>query len=185
MAAFIIAKRYAKALADLAREQGLLEEVYNDMLFLRQCARENRELVAVLNSPGIPSDKKESVAQALFSDHINKLTLGFLKLVLKHNREFYFKELLHEFTLQYKAAKNIHTIEVTTAVAMEEDTRAALLAKLSTLQDGNIELDEKVDENIIGGMILRMNDLQYDASVLNKLKKIKKSFSSHLHTNKL
>jgi F-type H+-transporting ATPase subunit delta len=175
-----LAGRYAKSLLDLSIERGQLEDVYKDMLFLHETCRSSREFVTFLHSPVIRPDKKEKILDAILGGKISALTAAFIKLLLHKERESYLPEIAPAFVDQYKTYKGIRTVKLTTAVAVDEDVKKAILQKVQVGHDGQqVELDTVVREELIGGFILELGDRMIDASIAHELNNIKKQFQNN------
>lgn len=122
-----VARRYAKALFDLALETNKLEEVNSDIATIRSV--KNEEMLMVFRSPVINDDKKISIFEAIFKDKITELTNVFFKLVFRKGREIALPEILDSFESQYRAHHKIVIVEVTTAVPISEDLLAYIQQK--------------------------------------------------------
>ncbi len=175
-----LAARYAKAILDLSIEKGQLEDVYKDMLFLEATSRSSREFVNFLHSPVIKPDKKGKILDAILGGKISPLTTAFIKLLLHKERETYLPEIAPAFVDQYKTYKGIRTVKLTTAVAVDEGIKKAILEKVQNGQNGQqIELDTAVREELIGGFILEVGGRMVDASVAHELNNIRKQFQNN------
>lgn len=174
----IVASRYAKSLLDLAVEKGQLDAVYADMLQVREVAGGSREFITFLNSPVIKTDKKIAVLKSIFEGKVNALTLGFLTIVATKRRESVIPEMVNSFIDQYKAHKNILTAVVTSAQGLDAATRQKALDLVKTQLNGEIELVEKTDSDLIGGFILKIGDKQIDRSVSRQLSNLKKELTN-------
>jgi F-type H+-transporting ATPase subunit delta len=175
-----LASRYAKSLIDLSIEKGQLEEVYADMQWFHSVSKSNRDFVNLLKSPVIPGDKKLKVLDAVTENRMNKITTGFTTLLVKKGRESNLPEIASAFISQYKEHKKIHTLKLTTATPITNELRNAIIAQVK--QTGgfeNIEIEEKVDKNIIGGFVLQVGDKLVDASIAYDLKAIAKQFENN------
>jgi F-type H+-transporting ATPase subunit delta len=164
-------------------EKGQLEQVYADMLWLQAVCKSNRDFVNLLKSPVIPGDKKIKVIDAITANtgnRLNKITSSFTTLLVNKNRESNLPEIAGAFISQYKARKNIHTLKLTTATPLSEDTRNAIIEQVKkTGGYPNIELEEKVDKDIIGGFILQVGDKLVDVSIASDLKGIARQFENN------
>src|ERR1700726_3133695 len=127
-----LATRYAKSILDLAIEKGQLDAVYKDMVFLRTICRSNPDLVNLLQSPIIKSDKKRHILEAITTGRISPLTTAFNALMMSKGREAYLPETAAAFETQYKEYKGIQTVKLTTAVPVSEDLKKAILNKVKT-----------------------------------------------------
>jgi F-type H+-transporting ATPase subunit delta len=175
-----LAGRYAKSILDLSIEKGQLGEVYSDMLFLQAVCRSSREFVSLLRSPVVKPDKKGKILDAILGGKISVLTMAFIKLLLHKERESVLPEIAPAFIDQYKTYKGIRTVKLTTAVAIDEDVKKAILDKVQIGHDGQgVELDTAVREDLIGGFILEIGDRMIDASIAHELNDIRKQFQNN------
>ncbi|MET0392400.1 MAG: ATP synthase F1 subunit delta [Chitinophagaceae bacterium] len=175
-----LASRYAKSLIGLANERGQLEEVYADMQWLQAVCKSNRDFVTLLRSPVIKADKKKKIVEAVTSGNISALTEAFNALLITKNRESNLPEIIAAFISQYKEQKNIYTLRLTTAAPASETIKKAVMEQVK--KSGgfeNVELEEKVDEDIIGGFVLQIGDKLIDASIAYDLKAIARQFENN------
>lgn len=177
----LLSKRYAEALFGLAIENNILEKVITDIKLVSKVMAENRELRIVIANPVIDDYKKESIFNSLFSEKVQELTLRFLLLITRKGRESYIYDICDAFDAKYKEHKNILTVELITAQKTGNTVATEISKKLQEATNMNIEIVEKIKEDIIGGFILNYNDYQYDASVSNQLNKLRKGFSENLY----
>jgi|SRR5690606_29877338 len=175
-----LAGRYAKSLTDISLEKDQLEAVYNDVNFLQALCNESRELVNLLKSPVIHSDKKLSVLKALTNGRITEITSRFLELLVRKGRENVLPEILKAFIEQYKKFKAIHTVKLTTAIELSNDLKNNIVEKIkSETPYQNIELQTEVKPEIIGGFVLEVENSLIDASISYDLNAIRKQFDNN------
>ena len=175
-----VAGRYAKSLLDLAVEKNQLEVVYKDMLFLQQACNTSRDLVLMLKSPVVSADKKQAVLDAISKDRISELTASFNKLLIRKGRETELPEVIETFISMYKKYKNIHVVNLTSAVELSEEAKNAIINKVKADANiGQIELNTQVDPELIGGFVLQVGDSLIDTSVASELKQIRKQFQNN------
>ncbi len=175
-----LATRYAKSLIDLSIERGQLEQVFADMQLLQQICKGNRDFVNLLRSPVVNADTKTKIVKAVTTGKISELTDSFITLLIRKTRESTLPEISSAFIHQYKQHKNIHTVNLTTAVAINDSVRNAILEQVKKASGfDKIELDEKVNEDIIGGFVLQIGDKLVDASISYDLKEIAKQFENN------
>jgi F-type H+-transporting ATPase subunit delta len=175
-----VASRYVKSLLDLAVSQGSLDKVHADMQLLANTIDKSRDLELMLKSPVIRHDKKNSILAAIFKSKVSALTMAFVDILTKKNREPLLPEIAKEFHNAFNVYKGVGKASVTTTMPMDAKTRAefeAIVKKLSNKKE--VELEEKVDKDLIGGFILNVEDKQIDASIKNNLKKLKLKFSEN------
>ena len=175
-----LASRYAKSLIDLALERDQLERVFADMQLLKQICKGNRDFVNLLRSPVVKGDTKIKIVKTITTGKITELTDSFITLLIRKTRESVLPEIIIAFISQYKQYKNISTVSLTTAVPISETIRKAIIEQVKKASGyDSIELDEKIDENIIGGFVLQIGDKLVDASISYDLKAIAKQFDNN------
>jgi len=175
-----VSSRYAKSLLSLAIEQNSVEEVKVDMLLLAEYCEQCDDLVILLKSPVIKGHKKESILNTLFEGKLSKLGSAFISILVKKGRERYLPGIATSFIAQYDDFKGISKAEITTAYQMDDETRNAMKGLIATMTDDKeIILNEKVDPELIGGFVARLDDKQIDASISRKLEDIKKELNEN------
>jgi len=181
-----LATRYAKSIIDLAVEQNQLDAVYNDMRFILRICNTNPDFVAVLRSPIIKPSTKGKIIESITLSQVNKLTSGFIKLLVAKTREVNLPEIAGAFVDQYNIINNIHKVKITTAVEMSEDLKSSILKKVQDgMPSGTIDIEAVVNESLIGGFILETGNRSIDASILRDLKDVKKQFLNNDYLHKL
>lgn len=169
-----LAGRYAKALFDLANELEKLEEISADVCLVDRIFNENMEMRFAIHSPVIRTEKKILILDNVFKGKINEITQNYLKLILKKGREVQIDTILSEYVKLYKAYKNIVTLDVYSAQALDEHARENIKKKVAGKTKAEIELVEHIKPELIGGIILKYGDYYVDASLQNSLNKLKK-----------
>lgn len=170
--------RYAKSLIDLSTEQNVLEEIKNDIVLIEQVIDQNGELEAILQNPVIPLDKKSSILEGIFGKSVNAITKSYLKLIVSKGRAAILYDTTKAFVRQYNAIKGIVTAEVTSATALTAENKAEIVAVVKKEIGANeVIIKEKVNEELIGGFILKVGDRQFDASITGSLNKLKKELA--------
>ncbi len=170
-----VAKRYAKSLLDLAVEQNKLEEVKDDMQLIASTARANKDLIHMLKSPVIKTDKKVAILNQIFAGKIGTMTRHFIEIIARKKRENILSDIAHSFAELHREHHGILLAEITTAVPLDIESRnkaKRFIEKLSS----KVELNEKVDPDLIGGFIIRVGDRQYDESIASRVNALKRSF---------
>ncbi|OXB02737.1 ATP synthase F1 subunit delta [Flavobacterium pectinovorum] len=177
MASTRAAIRYAKAILDLANSKGVAEAVNNDMKSIASAIETNEELSTFIQNPTTKVEVKESALLEVFAN-VNGVTKGLFHLLFE-NKRF---EILEAIALEYKKLfdenNGVEVATVTTAIPMDAALEAKVLAKIATLSDKKITIENVVDPAIIGGFILRIGDNQYNASVANRLQVLKRELSN-------
>jgi F-type H+-transporting ATPase subunit delta len=166
--------RYANALFQLGRDQeGLLDRLYDDCSSLLKTLKDSDELVSFLKNPVVKVDVKKSFIEKTFKPYLQEPTLKFLLLIIENKREVLLRIILMDFMELYRNNKGIKRAMVTTAVPIDESFKTKIRNLVGTQLNGQVELDCKIDESIIGGLILMIDGKQADGSIAGKLRAMK------------
>ncbi|MFV5694209.1 ATP synthase F1 subunit delta [Flavobacterium sp. LB3P122] len=177
MASTRAAIRYAKAILDMSDAIGVANEVSNDMTLIASTINGNQELNTFIENPTIKVEVKENVLLEVFAD-VNGVTKGLFHLLFENKRFEILEAIALEFNKLFDEMNGIEVAKVTTAFPLDVDLKAKVLAKITTLSDKKITIENIVDASIIGGFILRIGDKQYNASVANRLQVLKRELSN-------
>ena len=179
----VLAVRYAQSLASLAQEKGALDEMYYDMQKISEVFASEAEFRAFLRSPVINALTKQAVLEKAFSGKVSELTLSFIKKLADARREKYLGDIADAFIRHYKQLKGILTVHVTSAVQLDDALRAKIVNLVKSNPEyakaSSIELDEKVDKNILGGIIVRIGDKQIDSSFATRINEYRRAFEDN------
>lgn len=175
-----VAYRYARSLMELAQEKGVLAGVHEDMRLVATTCAGSRDLLVLLKSPVVKSDKKERILDKIFAGRIGQITGSFMGILVRKGREAMLPHVAEAFSELYKLNKGIVTAHVTSATPLNDSARARAMAMAERQHPGKtIELVEKVDASLIGGVTIRIGDEQYDGSVSRRLSDLRRKFSEN------
>jgi len=175
-----VASRYAKSLLKIAIDENALEELHNDMKLVNNVCSTNADLVLLLKSPIVKSDKKSEILNAVFNKQLSKIANTFITLIITKKREGILGDIAASFIDIYKHHINIKTAIVTSAIPLSKSQKESVIAILkSSKETASVDLKEIVDENILGGMILRVGDKQVDESIKRKLMNLEMEFDEN------
>ena len=177
--------RYARAILNLAKDSKEETVVNNDMLFIAKTISQNEEFEVMLRSPIVKSADKISVLNAIFSDKVNNITLGLFHLLRDNKRIAMLHNIAKQYAIIYDFEKHMQVAKVTTAVALSKDIEKQVLAKIVALTGKKANLENVINPDILGGFILRVGDVQYDASISNYLNELKKEFDNSHYIPKI
>jgi len=168
-----ISVRYSRAIFQSAVEKKNLDKVYQDMIFISEICR-TPETKEFLQSPIISPSKKQAIFHKMFEGNIEKITLSLIDLTVKNGRESFIPAIARNFIHETKKYRGITESVLTTAVKVDDEVKKQITTLISDIFKTTVELKETVDPEIIGGFILQIDDNYIDASIKNKLRKIKK-----------
>jgi len=176
MAGVRAAIRYAKALLSLASDQNTVDAVYSDMKLIANTIVGSEQLNEMLQSPVINSAIKKAALLEVFNN-INVLSVNLIETLIKNKRINQLGDVAERYNELYDQLKGIQVAEVTTAVPLTDELKNKALAKVKELTGKEATIKSEVDASILGGFILRVGDIQYNASIANKLNKLKREFT--------
>jgi F-type H+-transporting ATPase subunit delta len=169
-----IATRYAKALYDKAEEHNIIDSVKNDMLSLQMLCRESRDFNLFIESPLYKSSVKNAVLEKIFSSH-HSLTQGMYRLMVDKKREALIPAMGEVFVKIYNQKHQIVLVTVESAVPLSKQTLTEIENYVKMISSAtSVEVTEKIDTSIIGGVTIEFNGQIFDNTVSTQLKKIKK-----------
>ncbi len=168
-----ITVRYAKAFFATAKEKNLVDTLKADIELVLDVCSNSADFILLLESPIVKTSKKAELITSIFKGKIHELTLNFLMLIGANKREEHIPGICRNFLTLTRKDQNIKSAVITTATEINKATIAKIELLMAKELDAKIELSSKLDPNIIGGLVLRIDDKQYDASVATQLKKIK------------
>tara|TARA_R110002012_G_scaffold283090_2_gene473130 strand:- start:79082 stop:79618 length:537 start_codon:yes stop_codon:yes gene_type:complete len=176
MAGTRAAIRYAKAVLSLATEKQVAEAINADMVLISKTLKANQELDLAIKNAVVKSEDKKAILSQVFPD-ANAMTLELFKVLDANKRLDLMEAVADKFSDLFDIQNGKESATVTTAVAITEDVEAKVLAKIKELTNKAVTVKNIVDESILGGFILRVGDIQYNASIANKLNKLKREFT--------
>jgi F-type H+-transporting ATPase subunit delta len=171
--------RYAKAFFDLAKEKGLTVELRKDAALISNLCETSSDFRILIESPVVKTSKKIEVIRLIFGEHVHELSLNFLVMITGNKRESFIPGIFRNLEGLYRSEEGIKSAVLTSAQPISEPLVAEITKTLETHFNAKVELSRKVDSNLIGGYVLRVEGKQYDASLSTQLKKIREQL---LHT---
>lgn len=167
-----ISVRYAKALFQSASAKEMLDAVYSDMETITETCQVE-EFQYLLAAPSLQASDKCRITDTVLSQALSELSLSMIHLVIKNKRELYLPAIARNFRDLYRKAKGIRAATLVTAQPMDEEEVDRLRKVIKKAFKEEVTLTQTLDEEIIGGFVLRIEDMQYDASVARSLRKIR------------
>ena len=172
MNAGIIASRYAKAFLKYVQENGAGNDVYSQACVLALRMQEVRQLAdAIQKHPEIGIDRKIDIICAAVGEPIADELDRFARLVCVNKRMEHFMRIMVSFIDQYRELRGIKVGRLVTAMPAPE-LKASLEAVMYEKTGVKVLLEESVDESLIGGFVLQVEDLRMDASVQTQLRRL-------------
>lgn len=180
MIRFKLARIYAEALLDVAKERGALEDVARDAENIRDLLASNREIAELFDLPDVSPAEMKNALEKAFSGGVHRFFLNML-LVLADNRRLSFLGPVCEAVGDYyNDLTGLVEARVITAEELDEGRRGRLAETIGRKTGKKVSLENRVDPNIIGGVVIVMDDTKIDGSVSTRLEKIKQGVIERL-----
>lgn len=163
---------YARAFFEAAREAGTVEATGADLATFVAGMRESKELTAVLYNPKVDAETKKKIIGQLSGD-ADRIFRNGVNLMIDKRHADLIVDLDQQYQRLLRLEKKLVEVEITTAIELPETTRAAIRKRIEDASGRTVEISEKVDEKIIGGLVLRFGDLIVDGSLKAKLSQLR------------
>ncbi|AZB33033.1 ATP synthase F1 subunit delta [Chryseobacterium bernardetii] len=171
-----VAKRYAQGLLDFTNESGQTAAVFSEMKDVVKIMAESKDLNKFFLTPYIDAKKKIEVANEIFKG-LSASSQNLIRLVIKHGRENQLKNIAQEFINKVEDINGVQRVTLTTATQLSKENIDQILRSTNMVNaNSNFDLKLIINQDILGGYILRVGDQQVDASVRTKLNQVKKDF---------
>lgn len=175
----LVSKTYGDALFSLALEEGKENLLFEEAKTFLEILQKEDELISFMKHPKIVKEEKIKVGKKIFDDHFSKEFAGFLIVMIQKDRFSEVEKTLEYFIGCMKEHKKIGVAYVATAKALSDAQKEKVTARLLETSDyETFEMNYKVDESLLGGMIIRIGDRVVDTSIKNKLRELSKQLSA-------
>lgn len=165
------ARRYAEAAFEIGRADGTLDAWERDLALLRQ-AMDDPELRRLMEHPAVAYARKEEVLRAV-ARGVQPEPIALVLLMVRRGRPGAIGPMVERFDELLRRERGISLAEVRTALPLEDEQRAAIERRLRQITGDRIEINEIVDESLIGGVAVRIGDQLYDASIRSRLERLR------------
>lgn len=168
-----LAKRYAKALFDLALEENLMSTFQSQIKSIHNLFKENEELREFINSQGVPSEAKKEFFNRLFKDNIHIYVTHFLCLLVDKKRERNIEAVCEEFNSLCNEYFNVLEGVVYSTKQLTKDQMTNIEKSIELKLNKRVELKNKLDSSLIGGLKVVVGDTVFDNSIQHKMEALK------------
>jgi F-type H+-transporting ATPase subunit delta len=168
-----VASRYALALFNIALASGNHEIVAIDLNQLRSYSAGHKKFLEFLLSPAVSDEEKMAFLRAMFTTRLAPQLLEFFDLLLHKHRIDLLPDIAVEYEKLLENYQGVIKTRVVTAVQMTEDVKARLKEELEKLSGKKIEIIQKIDGSIIGGIIVYMHNRVIDRSVRREIEQLR------------
>lgn len=171
------ANRYAKAFLETSIELDVVEKVKEDILFISETFSASPDLGLFLRSPIVRGEKKKAALSEIFSDRIEDITKHLLSVLSGKSRERLLEEIANQFLKLYNSHQGIIDVSVVSAAELSAEHKKELEKELEALTGKKVLLDSNVDQELIGGLKVIIDDTVVDGTVKHKLNRLRDRFT--------
>lgn len=172
----LTAKNYADALVKLGQDNVIsYDDILNNLEIISEICTQSKDLTGVLENPAISDETKFSIIDEVFTKYVNAKIRDFLKILIEKKR---FKELegiVAAYQEELDKINNLQRVEVISAVELDDNSKQRIIEKLQKKLQKNVIAQWQTDEEIIGGLVVKINDDVIDSSLKNKLENLSKN----------
>jgi F-type H+-transporting ATPase subunit delta len=177
MSDVVVAKRYAKALFEVAKEKNLISQVEEELKSVVNAIKEHADLQKFLNHPNIGASTKTDLLKQIFEGKVSEPVWNTLQIIIDKGREGILNALVNDYVKIANEALGQANATVYTAVALNEAQLAEIAAQFSKLTGKTLRLDTVTESKLLGGIQVRIGDRLYDGSLSGKLDRLSKSLN--------
>ncbi len=167
-----VSYRYAKAIIETAESEKITDLLYNDFLYVRNICNSSHELTTMVKSPVVHDRDKVKIFKELFENKINSVTLNFLNFLIEKGRANYTLDIIVQYEELYNKLNNKIKVDITTAVELDEEAKNNIVKKIAENTGQTILSKFIVSKDIDGGLLVKIHDWVYDATLKSQLKNL-------------
>lgn len=173
-----VAKRYAGAVYELAQAADSVDAYEEELKLIVETVDNHKDLSQVLSHPRISDSDKKALVEDIFKDAADRNVINLLKLLIDRGRTNILKDIKDAYVTQANAERGIIDMKVTTAEALDEETKQDLISQFSAKTGKRLRLDATVDKSLIGGIVVRIGNRIFDGSMAGKLERFKQELKA-------
>ncbi|WMM24239.1 F0F1 ATP synthase subunit delta [Tissierella sp. MB52-C2] len=168
----LVSSRYALALFEAGLDIGKIDEFNKELDFLKAVFEKEVKLLQILNHPRISKNEKKQLIDKIFKEKLSQEMINFLYILVDKRREGFILDIVEEYKERFNEHENILNVVAITAIPMEKQSKDKLQVVLSNKLNKKIQLSNKVDKTIIGGVLLKVESKIIDGTVKGQLESI-------------
>jgi F-type H+-transporting ATPase subunit delta len=168
-----LAEVYARSLFEVARDQGKLDQLREQLGQFADALDQNRELAVFFFSPYFSTKEKQEGLERLL-DGADETFLNFLKLLIENHRMPVIFRTRQQYERLWERENELLAVEITSAIALDEETTQSLGKSIGERAGRKVKLAAHVDPDILGGIVLRVGNSILDASIRNRLEQLRR-----------
>lgn len=178
-----VSYRYAKAVFETAIADNLIDQMYNDFIFVLKILSSVPELMSIAKKPLISSLRKKKLFREIFANSISEPTLNFILFLVDKNRDYLLKDIILQFQRLYYSFKNYLPVEIYLPRDFEDGIKNKIVNRIELNTGMRVVPKFIIDPKIIGGFKIKIEDWVYDVTLKNKIDSLFKELVSTMKLN--
>lgn len=168
-------KTYATALFSVATQENMEQQMLNELVSLSEIFENNTDYLKLMDSPIVVHEKKIALLQEVFGNSICLYNLNLLQILVDNLRFNLICPIVGEFKALYNEKNNIISVTALTATAISDNLKDKLKAKIEKITNKTANMRFEIDEKILGGVKVKINNSEIDGTVLSNLNNLKEA----------
>jgi len=169
----LVSKTYAKALFELAVEGQMVDQILAEYEFVKDSFDEFPEFLEIVKSPKIQVDEKMKILEETFGEKVSDTLINFFKILVDKKRSNVIRDVYDDFNVFVNEEKGLVVARVESVIPLEANEIEALEAKLSKVTGKTVTIDNVINPDIMGGLVVKVGDKVVDGSLKHKLENLK------------
>jgi F-type H+-transporting ATPase subunit delta len=168
-----IAQPYAAALMSLAKSNNMTEALGDDVRAILNLLKESSELRGFFDNPFVEDNNKKDIINRILGDDVSNYLRNFLMLLVDRKRIVVLEEVCQQYLAQLRQLNQTELAEVTSAVPLTGEQQESVIQKVIELTGARqVELETKIDPDLIGGVVIKVGSQVVDASLKGQLRRL-------------
>ena len=172
-----VGKEYGAALFMLGCEDGCEKQYLEELEAIASVFQSEKEFLSFLATPGIPMQARIDALGKVISAVASRRVVSFMQLLMEKGRLSRFEEAKEEYARLYEEASRVMKVKIRSAIALSEEQKQRLQAKLETVYTAKVFITYEIDPSLIGGMVMETDDKVTDGSIRHRLQHLKEVMS--------
>lgn len=162
---------YANSLAEADKNY---DEILSDLNTVYEVIKSSKDFVLTMENPTISIDTKYEIIDEIFKKELNEKVLNFIKILVEKNRFNEFEQIIQAYSNEIDEINNVKKVEIVSAVELSELQKQKIIERLQTRLQKDVKVNWTTNTEIIGGLVIKIDDNIIDTSLKNKLNKLSK-----------
>lgn len=171
----LVGTRYAEALVKIAKDRNELDRVTKDLDLIAETLFKNRDLMRFIEGPQFSEEDKKGLLRKVFQKKVSDTALDFLLLLIDKYRISWVFFVIEQFKVMKRKEEGIADAHIVSRSQLSDDVKGELARVLSRLTNKKIRLSLKVEPDIIGGLVVSIENKLIDASIRGRLCEVREN----------